>query len=80
MDFMDILAPKLRYFNVCRAKTGWNHLVGIAGTCGYAFPQKMWYQFPGLWKYKRLVCWGPLVQEAQKRPEEKMLNEWVENL
>eukprot|EP00974_Lingulodinium_polyedra_P013375 1295044-Lingulodinium_polyedra.AAC.1 len=22
MDFMDVLTPKIRYFNVCRAKTG----------------------------------------------------------
>eukprot|EP00974_Lingulodinium_polyedra_P101945 9873511-Lingulodinium_polyedra.AAC.1 len=41
MDFMDSLAPGLRFFNVCRAKTGWNHRMGIAGTCGYASPQKM---------------------------------------
>eukprot|EP00974_Lingulodinium_polyedra_P132774 11223089-Lingulodinium_polyedra.AAC.1 len=54
--------------------------MGIAGTCGYAFPQKMWYRFPGLWKYKCPACWEPLVQEAQKKPEEKMPNEWVENL
>eukprot|EP00974_Lingulodinium_polyedra_P103803 10047515-Lingulodinium_polyedra.AAC.1 len=40
----------------------------------------MWYQFLGLWRYKCLVCWGPLVQEAQKRPEENMLKEWIENL
>eukprot|EP00974_Lingulodinium_polyedra_P011519 1112635-Lingulodinium_polyedra.AAC.1 len=47
MDFMDILCPRFRYFNVCRAKTGWNYKTGARATCGYAFPQKMWYQFPG---------------------------------
>eukprot|EP00974_Lingulodinium_polyedra_P103240 9996280-Lingulodinium_polyedra.AAC.1 len=25
----------------------------------------MWYQFPGLWKYKCLVCWEPLLREVR---------------
>eukprot|EP00974_Lingulodinium_polyedra_P109330 10577221-Lingulodinium_polyedra.AAC.1 len=40
----------------------------------------MWYQFPGTWTYKCLVCWEPLVEEATKRPEDPMLKEWVEKL
>eukprot|EP00974_Lingulodinium_polyedra_P044522 4270684-Lingulodinium_polyedra.AAC.1 len=40
----------------------------------------MWYRFPGLWKYKCLVCWEPLVHEAQKRPDEKILGGRAENL
>eukprot|EP00974_Lingulodinium_polyedra_P100297 9715135-Lingulodinium_polyedra.AAC.1 len=28
MDFMDILCPRFRYFNVCRARTGWNPKTG----------------------------------------------------
>eukprot|EP00974_Lingulodinium_polyedra_P014899 1441980-Lingulodinium_polyedra.AAC.1 len=76
MDCMDILCPRLRYFNVCRAKTGWNYKTGLHATCGYAFPHKMWYQFPGTWTYKCLVCWGPLVNEAEKRPDGPMLQGW----
>eukprot|EP00974_Lingulodinium_polyedra_P015888 1542416-Lingulodinium_polyedra.AAC.1 len=50
MDFMDVLTPRIRYFNACRAKTSaWDNARNCAGTCGHAFPSKMWYRFPGLW-------------------------------
>eukprot|EP00974_Lingulodinium_polyedra_P128556 11206549-Lingulodinium_polyedra.AAC.1 len=52
---MDILCPRLRYFNVRRAKTGWYYKTGTHTTRGYAFPQKVWYQSLGTWKYKRLA-------------------------
>eukprot|EP00974_Lingulodinium_polyedra_P098082 9508352-Lingulodinium_polyedra.AAC.1 len=41
MDLMDLLCPRFRYFNVCRAKTGWNYKKGARATCGFVFPQKM---------------------------------------
>eukprot|EP00974_Lingulodinium_polyedra_P097664 9467050-Lingulodinium_polyedra.AAC.1 len=78
MDFMHILRPRLRYFNVRRAKTGWDYKTGLHAT--WLRIPKMWYQFPGTWKYKCLARWEPLANEAEKRPDDPMLQGWVEKL
>ena len=81
LDFVDTIAPRIRYFNVCRARTGaWDNVHNCQGTCGLAFPAKMWYRFPGKWKYKCQVCWEPLLNEAAKNPDCKELQEWIEAL
>ena len=69
-DFVDKVTPRIRYFNVCRAKTGaWDNVHQCQGTCGLAFPAKMWYRFPNTWKYRCQVCWEPLLEEAAKNPQ-----------
>ena len=81
LDFVDKVTPRIRYFNVCRAKTGaWDNVRQCAGTCGLAFPAKMWYRFPNTWKYRCQVCWNPLLEEAAKNPDCKELQEWIEAL
>ena len=44
LDFMDSIAPRLRYFNVCRAKTGYDPTSGCSKDCDYALPDTMWRQ------------------------------------
>eukprot|EP00974_Lingulodinium_polyedra_P022905 2210054-Lingulodinium_polyedra.AAC.1 len=44
------------------------------------FPAKDVVSIPRTWEYKCLVCWGPLVEEAAKRPDDSMLQGWVEKL
>ena len=44
LDFQDSLGPSMRLYNVCRAKTGWDCKRGIACSCGYAYPSKLWWR------------------------------------
>eukprot|EP00974_Lingulodinium_polyedra_P115362 11154991-Lingulodinium_polyedra.AAC.1 len=73
MDFMDSLAPRLSYFNVCRAKTGWSTKKGIM--CGYAFPEDV-VPVPRAVETQVPRALGANGQGSPKRPQEKMLNEW----
>ena len=79
LDFADILAPGLRIFNVCRARTAYDDK-GCSCSCGLAFPAKMWRKLEGRWKFTCNVDWTPLVKEAEKCPEDMMLNGWVTDL
>ena len=81
LDFVDTIGPKMRIYNVCRAKTSWDWSRGVACSCGLAFPNKMWYQpNPHRWKYKCRVMWEPLVREQEKNPADPMLRKWVDDM
>ena len=81
LDFVDTITTRIRYFNVCKAKTGaWDNALNRQGTCGLAFPAKMWYRFANTWKYRCQVCWEPLLEEAAKNPQNAELQEWVATL
>eukprot|EP00975_Prorocentrum_lima_P034084 7161654-Prorocentrum_lima.AAC.1 len=59
LDFMD--TEKLRFYNVCRAKTQVNAL-GEHRNCGLAFPAKMWKKTQG-WRFYCEVDWSVLEKE-----------------
>eukprot|EP00975_Prorocentrum_lima_P068675 12921986-Prorocentrum_lima.AAC.1 len=63
---MDILTEKIRFYNVCSAKTNVN-AVGEHCNCGFAFPAKMW-QRAGDWKFYCNCRWAVLEREGQKDP------------
>ena len=81
LDFIDSPVPSMRLFNVCRAKTGgWNDDAGCAGTCGLAYPSKMWFQpDKKRWKWVCKVDWSALTTAAERQPTEK-LTAWVREL
>eukprot|EP00975_Prorocentrum_lima_P058072 12180314-Prorocentrum_lima.AAC.1 len=56
LDFMDILTDKLRFYNVCRAKTNINAF-GEHCNCGLASPAKMWKKSQG-WRFYGEVDWA----------------------
>ena len=76
LDFVDEITDGIRIYNVCRAKKG-----GGCGTCGLAFPSKLWFQKgkPGgsrlggplgkKWNWKCELMWEYLMEEAVLRPE-----------
>eukprot|EP00975_Prorocentrum_lima_P030640 6427275-Prorocentrum_lima.AAC.1 len=63
---MDMLTEDLRFYHVCRAKTG----ATATGhcNCGLAFPAKMWKRAAG-WKFYCSVDWQVLEREGQKNPD-----------
>ena len=78
LDFVDTLGPSMRVYNVCRARTGWNDELGVACSCGLAYPNKMWHQpDKNKWQWYCRVDWEPLVKEFEKHPEDVMLNKLV---
>ena len=81
LDFVDALGPRLRLYNVCRARTNYNMEKGCHCSCGMAFPAKMWKR-PNktAWKWICQVDWEPLVIEKEKYPEDEMLEKWVNDL
>ena len=70
----------MRLFNVCRAKSGWNIEDGCAGTCGLAYPSKLWRQpNKSRWKWVCSVDWSALVTAAEQQPTEQLVG-WVKDL
>eukprot|EP00975_Prorocentrum_lima_P035482 7453659-Prorocentrum_lima.AAC.1 len=63
---MDILTEKIRFYNVCRAKTRVNEK-GEHCNCGRAFPAKMWRMI-GDWKFYCGCEWTVLEKEGQEDP------------
>jgi len=66
LDFLDMLTEDLRFYNVCRAKTGPGHT-----NCGLAYPAKMWKKADG-WKFYCSCEWDVLVAEAAKHPQQEL--------
>ena len=90
LDFADQLAPGIRMFNVCKAKTGgWSERHGRAIECGLAFPAKLWWQKDvgssrlkqgdSKWSYKCICEWEYLFMEHVLKPESEGAK-WYEEL
>ncbi len=50
LDFLDYVTENMRMYNVCRAQ------VGQSGTCGLAYPSKLWTQ--DTWQAEVLLSRG----------------------
>eukprot|EP00975_Prorocentrum_lima_P038964 8184997-Prorocentrum_lima.AAC.1 len=59
----------MRFYNVCRARTGHNVMGGHCN-CGLAFPAMMWKKTHG-WRFYCEVDWSVLEKEGQEDPDEK---------
>ncbi len=74
LDFLDHVTENMRLYNVCRAK------VGQCGTCGLAYPSKLWTQAPGKWKFYCRVDWNNLVSAAVHLEDENQLKKWTQRM
>ena len=78
---MDAIGPRMRIYNVCRARAGWNDKKNCQCSCGLSYPAKMWTQPDKTrWKFICRVAWKPLVIEARKSPNDTQLQQWVNNM
>ena len=74
LDFLDHVTENMRMYNVCRAQ------VGQSGTCGLAYPSKLWTQTPGKWKFYCRVDWNNLVSAAVSLDDESPLKKWTQRM
>ena len=81
LDFMDTIGPNIRIFNVCRAKTGWDPKKGVACSCGFAYPNKLWLQpDKSRWKWVCSLDWKELIKAQELFPNNEDLGTWVKDL
>ncbi len=74
LDFLDHVTENMRLYNVCRAK------VGQSGTCGLAYPSKLWTQTPGKWKFYCRVDWNNLVSASVALEDGSPLKDWTQRM
>ena len=65
---------------MCRAKTSRDNEKGGSCPCGLAFPTQMWCQPTERWRFTCNVEWKNLAKEAEKYPDDEILNGWVNAL
>ena len=69
LDCVDALGPRLRLYNVCRAKTLYNMEKGCHCSCGMAYPAKMWKQpDKTAWTWICQVDWMPCWRSNRGTP------------
>ena len=79
LDFLDAITDKVRLFNVCRRLTDNTKTRTTAegkttpGTCGLAFPAKMWEQEPGKWQFRCKCNWQALIDAYEKEKNDPVL-------
>ena len=44
IDFLDARGPAIRILNACRARARWSDKKECPVSCGFAFPNKTWWQ------------------------------------
>ena len=81
LDFMDTIGPKIRIFNVCRAKSKWDFKKEVACSCGLAYPSKLWLQPDKTrWKWVCSLDWKELIKAQEQFPHNEDLGTWVKDL
>ena len=81
LDFLDAITDNVRLFNVCRRRN--DHSVtradGRPGTCGLAFPSKLWEKI-GEWKFNCRCNWQALLDAHEKQPDDPILDRHVTHM
>ena len=84
LDFIDAYGEGLRLYNVCRAKTRYDHKKDKMCSCGLAFPAKLWTkkfpERPWSWKLVCKVDWQQLIKAQLELPDDEQLKSWVEDM